>query len=456
MNPELDELRALAADVVIDARTRTSARAALDTEIAAARAGGAGLSRRRRPRRRDRARGSRRAGAIMAAASTAIAAAVVVIVVLAAASGSGGPRVQSAGAVPAAARPLTRILGVLRRPQTPADLGPQVTQILDRRSPFGGTGTPIRSLIRLATVTPWGDHVFLVPYAPLTAAQIDRLPPLRRRFERLRAARVGGQDALGFFDDGGGGCCALAREIERRGDSQFGGGAGMLTEFVEVVPDGVSKVSLLVARQDYPEGPIAPRPTIATAAVHGNVFAVQINRTVDDLGSRQIWYGATGAVIKRIGATSTSALNHVVLPPKPSPPTALSRRAERNPATPNPVTITPAIGGARTTFTVRFRLLLNGASYLYRLYGPGGKDCQGRAQLTYGWQSGYPDSVRGQIAINSYKAPGDGVVYTHGRPGLPPWCPGSYRITVSASTTGPVTIGPSVVPFGSATFVVRR
>jgi hypothetical protein len=355
------------------------------------------------------------------------------------------------GPVPAGARGLVSQLAVLRRPQTSADLNPQFLRLLDRRighsQPFG---TPVRSLIRLATVTPWGERVFLVPYRPLTRAQLQKLPPGLRRFDMRRAARQGSSDGLAVS---AGGCCVTAGEIARGDAYGFGGGAGGGSDFVELVPDGVAKVSLLVARQDYPEGPIFPHPLIATATVHSNVFAVRVSRTVDDLGSRQIWYGSNGAVIKRIGKTSTSALEHVVLPPTPAPETALSRRAELDPSTPNPVSVTPLTGGPHTTFTIRFRSLLNNAYYLYRLYGPGSTGCHGRAQLTYGWNNPGAIAARGQIVTNPYAHPGNVTVL--GSSELPAWCPGTFRVTVSASTTPPLGSEFSVKPFGSATFIVR-
>jgi hypothetical protein len=400
-------------------------------------------------------RGPVRVRAVALAVAVFVPVLVVAAIVLT--SGSDAPR-PAPSSVSATSAPLVRILGVLRRAQASADLDPEITRLLDRpgQRALGLQGTPVRSLIRLATTTPWGQKVFLVPYRQLTTRQIAKLPrprrPVAQRHQRLR----GPGDTLGVFA-GGGGCCSTARMIEQSGSYTFGAaGPGAPTRFVEVVPDGVAKVSLLLPRQDYATGPIYPRALIATRAVHKNVFAVEVNRSEDDLGTRQIWYGPTGTIIKRIGATTNADLNHVVLPPTPAPATTLSRRAERDPSTPNPVTITPKTGGPHTTFTVMFRSLLNNASYLYRLYGPGGTGCRGRAQLTYGWENPGPSAIRGQIVRNPYSHPGNGNVLVNGRYQLPNWCPGTFRITVSAAATSPSGApGPGITPFGSATFVVH-
>ncbi|MGH2886508.1 MAG: hypothetical protein ACRDPA_28055, partial [Solirubrobacteraceae bacterium] len=64
---------------------------------------------------------------------------------------------------------MVAILGVLRRPQTPADRNPAPLTQLDRGFPVG---SPIKSLERLATVTRSGAKIYLVPINRLTQAQI--------------------------------------------------------------------------------------------------------------------------------------------------------------------------------------------------------------------------------------------------------------------------------------------
>lgn len=114
--------------------------------------------------------------------------------------------------------------------------------------------------------------------------------------------------------------------------------------------------------------------------------------------------------IERIG--DLAGVNRVVSTPQPGPETALSRAAERDPATPNHVWITPRVGGPHANSVVHFRVLLTGADYSYRLSGAkcpaitvsggGTDDLHGRI-----W-SGAVDAVQGQA-----------------------WCPGTYHVSVS-------------------------
>ena len=107
-----------------------------------------------------------------------------------------------------------------------------------------------------------------------------------------------------------------------------------------------------------------------------------------------------------------------------APETALSRRTERDPATPNPVTVTPRRGGPHTTFTLSFRSLLNGGGYSYRILSDGPQRCQRTAELATGGDgvaiSGVP-LVRGQTITKALVPTARGL------------CPGSYRVYVSYS-----------------------
>src|SRR5271166_4060643 len=91
-------------------------------------------------------------------AAVAVALGVALIVLLA---GHHRAAVMTGGtaATPAAVRPLTRILAVLRRPQTSAD---RALESIFRPGVFQGQN-PELSLVRLAAVTPWGDKVVLAP-----------------------------------------------------------------------------------------------------------------------------------------------------------------------------------------------------------------------------------------------------------------------------------------------------
>lgn len=110
--------------------------------------------------------------------------------------------------------------------------------------------------------------------------------------------------------------------------------------------------------------------------------------------------------------------------PEPAPPTALSRRAEHNPATPNPVTVTPRAGGPHTAFELSFRALLNGGGYSYHVEAGGGPACQRAAERAGGGDGvaiGGTPIVRGQTITKTFKPPPGGL------------CPGHYRVYVAYS-----------------------
>jgi hypothetical protein len=108
--------------------------------------------------------------------------------------------------------------------------------------------------------------------------------------------------------------------------------------------------------------------------------------------------------------------------PRPSAPTALSRRAEHDPATPNPVTVTPLTGGRHTVFELTFRALLNGGGYSYDIQAEGGPACQRAAERSGGGDGvaiGGTPIVRGQTITKTFKPPPSGL------------CPGRYRVYVA-------------------------
>jgi hypothetical protein len=372
------------------------------------------------------------AGALptMLAATTALAVAAIAIIALGHRSHT-SPR-SSTATVPPAARQLVSELAVLRRPQTPADVNsPNLREFLQLHGPDDPRrrlGQPIHSLIRLATVTPWGEKVYLVPF---------RAPD--------------GTATLGLVANGGS-CCSTAAGIASAGLGILSGSGGPAgpshNDAVVVVPDGVAKVAILLPRQGIPGEPAYRHSLAITVPVHNNVAAFQSTRYADDIGfDHMIWYGPAGNIVRRIG--SNSKLNRVIPPPRPSPPTALSRRAEANPATPNPVWVTPRIGGPHTTFTISFRLLINGAAYQYLFSGPGGPGCHGKTPTRGGGGiGGGPDDVRGQIWSQPFQ-PSSGV-----GPSVTAWCPGTFHVSVSAFLPG--RSEQFYPPFGTATFIVKR
>jgi len=128
---------------------------------------------------------------------------------------------------------------------------------------------------------------------------------------------------------------------------------------------------------------------------------------------------------------------------QPTPATALSRQAERNPATPDPVTIMPAAGGPHTTFTLAFRALLNGGGYSYLIRAPGPAACQRAAERATGGNNiaiGGTPILRGQRITKTLEPPPAGL------------CPGRYRVYVAYSS--PETQQMQNFPFATVHFSV--
>lgn len=312
---------------------------------------------------------------------------------------------------------LIDILGVLRRPQTPADLARK------HWIPMGW-GTLDISLIRRATVTPWGEPVYLIP------------------------VKQSGHEAISLLVGSGGGCCARASDIVHFGDvttegagrSFAGGSTG--TRVVALVPDGVARVAFVLPRQPSPGqagAPIYRRSLTVNARVHDNIAAVQVDRESDGAPPAMIWYAPDGHVISRIG--NPAGADRVIAPPRAGPETALSRAAERDPSTPNRVWVTPAAGGQHTNFQVHFQVLLNDADYSYQLSGT---SCPGIT--VNGGDGGGTNDLRGRIWS-------DQVVAVEGQR----WCPGTYHLSATVMDLGRHgNLKRPAKPFGTATFTVRR
>ncbi len=338
-------------------------------------------------------------------------------------------------------RQLIDILGVLRRPQTKSDLNPTILSNLSGGPALALQGAPDRALVRLATTAPWGEKLYLVPFLPPTTAEIAAiarrfrgLPPhLNARTETLAVMSTGG-------GGGGGGAAAIEAgsimEIDGAGRS-FAGGATR-TRYILVVPDGVARVEFYFPPVALPAGGPAYHHSLAvTVPVHGNIAAVQVDRQFGGGGPALIWYGAGGRVVKRIAGPPAPPR-----PPQPAQETALSRAAERDPATPNPVSVTPAAGSPTTAFRAQFRLLLNDADYQFRAVGPRAAGCQSTFSDIAG--GGLTD-VRGRIFSDTLRS-------AAGRR----WCPGTYDVSVAAYDLGRAgSLHGAPRAFGTATFRVN-
>jgi hypothetical protein len=322
-----------------------------------------------RRRRLTRAWGT---AGVVAAAAVAVGVAVVVVALV----GHGRPALEGRTTI---LQPLTwsqRLqasrgaligeLAPLRRPQTSAERA--IARTLNRHElPFEEFyGTPDRRLVRYAATTPWGQRLYLVPITPWTAQQVRaregkhvHAPPPVEEF----AVYAPGAP----FDFGAGNAARIHAGTIGVSFWGPGGPKSGVTREVQVVPDGVAKVTYVLPRQPQAQFgyPVYSRVGHLTVAVHGNIVDFQTRRAV---GTASIWYAADGRVLKRFGNAAAAAK---VLPVKqPSPETARSRAAERDPSTPNPVSVTEVGSGRTASFRLHFQALLNGADYGFDWSGP--------------------------------------------------------------------------------------
>jgi hypothetical protein len=228
-----------------------------------------------------------------------VAVVVAVIVLLAHAgmrqSATPHPRPQ----LPRAVRPLTSILGVLRRPQSAADRDSKLIRQMRHQSPI--FGTPVLSLMRLATVAPWGQRIYMVPFLPPTKQELSRVPGLSG------AANIPKTAAVWTYPINPGSSLGVPTEIEggryvtnmayvkgvKRGPA--------VTRWVMVVPDGVAKVALWQATgsiSQHPRHPTKPGSKPIVVAVHNNIAAF-IAHGFGGSG-QEVWYGPDDKIVKRI------------------------------------------------------------------------------------------------------------------------------------------------------------
>ncbi len=178
----------------------------------------------------------------------------------------------------AAAAPLVRILGVLRRPQTASDKAVELKVL---------RGAPDLPLVRLAGVTPWGEQVILVPQK---ARPHDTLNLV------ARSAR-GGSGAGGI----------TANVIESSGLDLLEG-PGTLSRWrgvrlIMVVPDGVAKVAFVSPTpiRGSNLGELNRTSSAVTVPVHNNVAFAQLAHYCCGATPVMRWYAADGRLIKITG-----------------------------------------------------------------------------------------------------------------------------------------------------------
>jgi len=397
--------------------------------------------------RRHGRQGSARAGTVAGGFALVMAAAVTVVIAVGALILLGSHKQSTADRATAPGRQqLTAIIGVLRRPQSRADLNQRVLSQIPSGLIF--QGKPDLPLVRFATTTPWGERLYFVPIKPLTTQQLASLRHLPHLAARdLANLRTQGETLSLFSAQGGGGAGNAAaieagKAIATQGAGRAFAGGSTRTKLILVVPDGVAKVQFVLPRQPQPGVPgthIYPSSTNVTVPVHGNVAAAEVPRNLPGVAVPMIWYSPDGAVVKRFG--NLAAVNRVVAPPQPGPETSLSRAAERNPSTPNRVWVTPAVGGPHTKFMLHFRVLLNDADYRYQLTGT---RCPA-ITLHGGDGGGGALGLRGRIWTDVVDAV-DGQT----------WCPGTYHLSATVMDLGSRGSLPHpATPFGTATFTVR-
>ena len=210
---------------------------------------------------------------------------------------------------PAAYRLLTSILGVLRRPQSRSDFSTALRKQLHRESrdnlDLGFFGTPVVSLVRLATVAPWGQRIFLIPHLPPTRQQIAKLPAKwRRGGTRVAVLKT---VAVAFYPLNGRASPAVIEGGRAFADASKRGNDYPGHRFVMLLPDGVAKVVLwnTTSIRAHPHPLTAPHSTPVLATVHNNVAAFRSTRLRSP--GREIWYGPSGKIIKRIANASSCA-----------------------------------------------------------------------------------------------------------------------------------------------------
>lgn len=236
--------------------------------------------------RASRGRTARLAARWVLAAASVLAVALVVAGALLIAGGGSNRHSAARGAASSSRAELIRLLGVLRTPQTSADRAfDHAGWPTPPRAP-GSRIEPDRALVRLATVTPWGARVFIVPLTSPT----NRV--LARELGETVALWVQG---IGWSDYST--VSAVETGLAWGPGATVRGPHGWESRFFEIVPDGVARVVF------YPP-PDTPSPYrgSVTANVHNNVAVFR--EKVAEAGAypvRAAWYAATGRLIKRVG-----------------------------------------------------------------------------------------------------------------------------------------------------------
>jgi hypothetical protein len=227
---------------------------------------------------------------------------------------------------------------------------------------------------------------------------------------------------------------------------------------VAVVPDGVARVTWGWPREFDSQALSYLPPTMIGAAVQNNVaIAAAPARFTqgEKIGPETvIRYADDGSVLARLTDQSNSASvyqNTTYSSGIPGPETAQSRRAERDPATPNRIVLVP---GTVTLRSIRFgpgpqfffKALLNHRLYFMRVTGGPSPSCiKSNPRFSDGTSNGANLRTVAQPTVR-------GDTFNGGVAGsVSISCRGVYRLSVSVLDSNNRTYP----PFGSATFSVR-
>jgi hypothetical protein len=309
---------------------------------------------------------------------------------------------------------LTGELGVLREPQTPADRAfNHGAYLRDHALAFRHAHTrlvpPLTRAVRLSDGREIYLYVVRVTHAGRSQLQLGstvRIPHGYSGAERLTPSTM---------------LTPVPPIALRQGSGR--------NPFYEIVPDGVAAVSWSVPRQPWGAsfGPTYPHPITVRVEVHQNVAAGVLSGV--GIPTVITWYAADGSLIARAG--NPAALSRITTGPTPVPETALTRRAERDPVTPNPLTATPAVGDRHTIIAVHFTVLIESAGYRFVVTGGPHPGCA----PSYGadiWSN--PADVRGRTFTIDINPRSSG------------WCPGVYHITAAVN---------GARPFGTTSITIR-
>lgn len=196
-----------------------------------------------------------------------------------------------ASGIQATRRQFLDILAVLRRPQTQADRAFAATGWAQPPRASGTRAVLDRPLIRLATTTPSGAQVFVVP---LKIAGNHR----SREAVALWVQGIGWSDYSTPADIIDGGAWGPFQAVPAANEKRLS------SWFFEIVPDGVSKV-VFYNLSDL------KRPLRFNARISAHVQN-NVAQFKDTGGVRIVfaaWYSPTGRLIKRVGDWSLTRLN---------------------------------------------------------------------------------------------------------------------------------------------------